>query len=105
MVSEGRVVRVNGPLVIADGMREAQMFEVVYVSDLKLVGEITRIEGDRAFIQVYESTDGVKPGDKVYRSGAPLSVELGPGLIGKIYDGLQRPLDSCLLYTSDAADE
>ncbi|BAK54572.1 ATP synthase subunit A [Sulfurisphaera tokodaii] len=94
MVSEGRVVRVNGPLVIADGMREAQMFEVVYVSDLKLVGEITRIEGDRAFIQVYESTDGVKPGDKVYRSGAPLSVELGPGLIGKIYDGLQRPLDS-----------
>lgn len=94
MVSEGRVVRVNGPLVIADGMREAQMFEVVYVSDLRLVGEITRIEGDRAFIQVYESTDGVRPGDKVYRSGAPLSIELGPGMLGKIYDGLQRPLNS-----------
>ncbi|BFH74459.1 ATP synthase subunit A [Sulfurisphaera javensis] len=100
MVSEGRVVRVNGPLVIADGMREAQMFEVVYVSDLRLVGEITRIEGDRAFIQVYESTDGVKPGDKVYRSGAPLSVELGPGLLGRIYDGLQRPLDAIAKITS-----
>ena len=94
MVSEGRVVRVNGPLVVADGMREAQMFEVVYVSDLRLVGEITRIEGDRAYIQVYESTDGIKPGDKVYRSGAPLSIELGPGMLGQIYDGLQRPLST-----------
>jgi len=94
MVSEGRVVRVNGPLVVADGMREAQMFEVVYVSDLRLVGEITRIEGDRAYIQVYESTDGIKPGDKVYRSGAPLSIELGPGMLGQLYDGLQRPLHS-----------
>ena len=94
MVSEGRVVRVNGPLVVAEGMREAQMFEVVYVSDLRLVGEITRIEGDRAYIQVYESTDGVKPGDKIYRSGAPLSVELGPGMLSQIFDGLQRPLST-----------
>ncbi|MFP3201078.1 MAG: ATP synthase subunit A [Sulfolobus sp.] len=94
MVMEGRVVRVNGPLVIADGMREAQMFEVVEVGDLRLVGEITRIEGDRAYIQVYEDTSNIRPGEKVYRSGAPLSVELGPGLLGKIYDGLQRPLDT-----------
>jgi len=99
MPMEGRVVRVNGPLVVADGMREAQMFEVVYVGDLKLVGEITRIEGDRAFIQVYESTDGIKPGDKVYRSGAPLSVELGPGMLGQIYDGLQRPLSAIAQIT------
>ena len=99
MPMEGRVVRVNGPLVVADGMREAQMFEVVYVGDLKLVGEITRIEGDRAFIQVYENTDGIKPGDKVYRSGAPLSVELGPGMIGQIYDGLQRPLSAIAQIT------
>ena len=99
MASEGRVVRVNGPLVVAEGMKEAQMFEVVYVSDLRLVGEITRIEGDRAYIQVYESTDGVKPGDKVYRSGAPLSVELGPGMLGRIFDGLQRPLSTIAQLT------
>lgn len=93
MAGEGRVVRVNGPLVVADGMRNAQMFEVVEVGELRLVGEITRIEGDRAYIQVYEATDGIKPGEKAYRTGSLLSVELGPGLMGGIFDGLQRPLD------------
>ncbi|MFP3197091.1 MAG: ATP synthase subunit A [Sulfolobaceae archaeon] len=93
MAGEGRVIRVNGPLVVADGMRSAQMYEVVEVGEPRLIGEITRIEGDKAFVQVYETTDGIKPGDKVYRTGAPLSVELGPGLLGRIFDGLQRPLD------------
>ena len=93
MSEKGRIIRVNGPLVVADNMRNAQMYEVVEVGEQRLVGEITRIEGDRAFIQVYEDTSGIKPNEPVYRTGAPLSVELGPGLIGKIFDGLQRPLD------------
>ncbi|BDB97394.1 ATP synthase subunit A [Saccharolobus caldissimus] len=93
-MEKGRIVRVNGPLVVADNMRNAQMYEVVEVGEPRLVGEITRIEGDRAYIQVYEDTSGIKPNEPVYRTGAPLSVELGPGLIGKIFDGLQRPLDS-----------
>lgn len=92
--SVGKIVRINGPLVVAENMREGSMYEVVEVGENRLIGEITRIEGDRAYIQVYESTSGVKPGDKVYGTGAPLSVELGPGLISKIYDGIQRPLDS-----------
>lgn len=90
----GRIVRVNGPLVVADNMKDALMYEVVEVGELRLVGEITRIEGDRAFIQVYEDTSGIKPGDPVYGTGSLLSAELGPGLIGKIFDGLERPLDS-----------
>ncbi|WP_338600631.1 ATP synthase subunit A [Sulfolobus tengchongensis] len=93
-MEKGRIVRVNGPLVVADNMRNAQMYEVVEVGELRLIGEITRIEGDRAFIQVYEDTSGIKPNEPVYRTGAPLSIELGPGLVGKIFDGLQRPLDS-----------
>lgn len=93
-MEKGRIVRVNGPLVVADNMRNAQMYEVVEVGEPRLVGEITRIEGDKAYIQVYEDTSGIKPNEPVYRTGAPLSVELGPGLIGKIFDGLQRPLDS-----------
>ncbi|QGA67534.1 ATP synthase subunit A [Sulfolobus sp. E11-6] len=93
-MDNGRIVRINGPLVVADNMRNAQMYEVVEVGEPRLIGEITRIEGDRAFIQVYEDTSGIKPNEPVYRTGAPLSIELGPGLIGKIFDGLQRPLDS-----------
>ncbi|AEB94476.1 ATP synthase subunit A [Metallosphaera cuprina] len=88
----GKVARVNGPLVVAEGMKDAQMFEVVEVGEPKLVGEITRIEGDRAYIQVYEDTSGIRPGEPVYGSGAPLSVELGPGLLGQLFDGLLRPL-------------
>ncbi|MCH4814782.1 MAG: ATP synthase subunit A [Saccharolobus sp.] len=93
-MNNGRIVRINGPLVVADNMKNAQMYEVVEVGEPRLIGEITRIEGDRAFIQVYEDTSGIKPNEPVYRTGAPLSIELGPGLMGKIFDGLQRPLDS-----------
>ncbi len=89
---EGRIVKVSGPLVIAEGMREANMFDVVHVGDMALVGEVIEIHGDRASIQVYEETAGLGRGDKVISSGAPLSVELGPGLIANIYDGIQRPL-------------
>ncbi len=88
----GRIIRIAGPLVVAEGMRGAQMYEMVEVGEERLVGEINRIVGDRAYIQVYESTSGLRPGEPVYGTGAPLSVELGPGLIGQIYDGIQRPL-------------
>ncbi len=91
---KGRIVRVAGPLVVAEGMTGIQMYEMVEVGEERLVGEVNRIVGDKAYIQVYESTTGLKPGDPVYGTGAPLSVELGPGLIGKIYDGIQRPLDA-----------
>ncbi|MCI8589644.1 MAG: V-type ATP synthase subunit A [Clostridiales bacterium] len=90
---EGKIVKVSGPLVIAEGMREANMFDVVHVGDAKLIGEIIEMHGGRASIQVYEETAGLGKGDKVVSSGAPLSVELGPGLIGNIYDGIQRPLE------------
>ena len=90
---EGRILKVSGPLVIAEGMREANMFDVVRVGEKGLVGEIIEMHGDRASIQVYEETAGLGRGDRVVSTDAPLSVELGPGLIGSIYDGIQRPLD------------
>ncbi len=89
----GKVVKVSGPLVVAEDIPNAKMYEMVYVSDKKLFGEIIEIKGNNASIQVYEDTSGVGPGDPVYSTGMPLSVELGPGLIGSIYDGVQRPLD------------
>ena len=89
----GKVIKVSGPLVVASGMREANMFDVVRVGEMRLIGEIIEIRGDRASIQVYEETAGIGPGDRVYSTGEPLSVELGPGLISSIYDGIQRPLD------------
>ncbi|BAN89763.1 V-type ATP synthase subunit A [Aeropyrum camini SY1 = JCM 12091] len=92
MAVKGSIVRISGPLVVAEGMSGAQMYEMVYVGEDRLIGEITRIRGDRAFIQVYESTSGLRPGEPVVGTGAPLSVELGPGLLGTIYDGVQRPL-------------
>ena len=88
----GTVVRVSGPIVVAVGMREARMYEVVQVGDLGLIGEVVRVLEDRATIQVYENTTGLKPGAPVQRTGAALSVSLGPGLLGNIYDGIQRPL-------------
>ena len=91
---EGKILKVSGPLVIAEGMREANMFDVVRVGEKKLIGEIIEIHGDRASIQVYEETAGIGRGDKVVSTGAPLSVELGPGLITNIYDGIQRPLET-----------
>jgi len=92
-MSQGRIVKVSGPLVIAEGMKDANMFDVVRVSEHKLIGEIIEMHDDRASIQVYEETAGLGPGEPVVSTGAPLSVELGPGLIEKMYDGIQRPLE------------
>jgi len=93
MQNVGRVVKVAGPLIIAENMNHANMFDVVKVSNLNLIGEIIEMRGDKASIQVYEETGGIGVGDPVYTTGEPLSVELGPGLIENIYDGIQRPLD------------
>lgn len=92
-MAEGRIIKVSGPLVVAEGMAAANMYEVVRVSEKRLIGEIIELRGDRASIQVYEETTGLGPGEPIYLTGAPLSVELGPGLIEAIYDGIQRPLD------------
>jgi V/A-type H+-transporting ATPase subunit A len=91
-MSKGTIKKVAGPLVVAEGMRDANMFDVVRVSEQRLIGEIIEIHGDKASIQVYEETSGLGPGEPVESTGAPLSVELGPGLIGSIFDGIQRPL-------------
>ena len=93
MVAKGKIVWVSGPAVKADGMSSVKMYETVEVGESKLIGEVIRLTGDVAFIQVYESTSGLKPGEEVIGTGQPLSVLLGPGIIGKIYDGIQRPLD------------
>ncbi len=91
-MTEGKIIKVSGPLVIAEGMREANMFDVVRVGEENLIGEIIEMHGDRASIQVYEETAGLGRGDRVISTGEPLSVELGPGLMENIYDGIQRPL-------------
>lgn len=98
----GTIVKVSGPLVIAEGMRDANMFDVVRVSDKHLIGEIIEMHGDRASIQVYEETSGLRPGEQVVSVGMPMSVELGPGLISTIYDGIQRPLEK--LYAVGGAN-
>ncbi len=90
----GRVRRVNGPVIEADGITDAQMLELVQVGESRLVGEVLKLSGNRAVIQVYEDTTGLAPRDNVYGAGMPLSLELGPGLIGSIYDGIQRPLEA-----------
>lgn len=91
-MTDGKIIKVSGPLVIAEGMREANMFDVVHVGDNDLIGEIIEIHGDKASVQVYEETAGLGRGDRVVSTGSPLSVELGPGLVASIYDGIQRPL-------------
>ncbi len=88
----GRIIRVSGPLVVAEGMENANVYDVVRVSDSKLIGEIIEMRGDKASIQVYEETVGIGPGEPVYTTGEPLSVELGPGLLEAMFDGIQRPL-------------
>ena len=93
MSSKGNIVKISGPLVVAEGMRDANMFDVVRVSQKRLIGEIIEMHGDRASIQVYEETAGLGTGEPVESTGEPMSAELGPGLIGSIYDGIQRPLD------------
>ncbi len=100
-MNKGTVVKVSGPLVIAEGMRSANMFDVVRVSNQRLIGEIIEMHGDKASIQVYEETAGLGPGEPVYTTGEPMSVELGPGLIGSIYDGIQRPLDDIMEKTGN----
>ena len=92
-MTEGRIQKISGPLVIAEGMRNANMFDVVRVGEQQLIGEIIEIHGDRASIQVYEETAGLGRGDRVVSTGAPLSAELGPGLATTIYDGIQLPLE------------
>ncbi len=93
-MSQGKIVKVSGPLVVASGMEDADMFDVVRVGDLGLIGEIIEMRGDMASIQVYEETAGIGPGAPVVSTGAQLSVELGPGLIETMYDGIQRPLEA-----------
>ena len=95
-MSTGVIKKVAGPLVIAEGMRECNMFDVVHVSEMNLVGEVIEMHGDLASIQVYEETSGLGPGEPVVSTGSQLSVELGPGLIESIYDGIQRPLDDIM---------
>jgi V/A-type H+-transporting ATPase subunit A len=100
-MSKGTIKKVAGPLVIAEGMRDASMFDIVRVSDQRLIGEIIEIHGDEASIQVYEETSGLGPGEPVESIGVPMSVELGPGLMGNIYDGIQRPLNTILEQTGN----
>jgi V/A-type H+/Na+-transporting ATPase subunit A len=92
-MNAGKILKVSGPLVVADQMEGVEMYEVVHVGQERLVGEVIELRGTTASIQVYEATEGLGPGDPVYPTGAPLVVELGPGLISAIYDGIQRPLD------------
>ena len=98
---EGRIVKVSGPLITAQGMGNSEMYDVVRVSEQKLIGEIIELRGDTASIQVYEETSGLGPGEPVFSTGSPLSVELAPGLIESIFDGIQRPLDVIRQQTGD----
>lgn len=92
-MSDGQIIKISGPLVVANHMKSANMFDVVRVGDLGLIGEIIEMRGDQASIQVYEETAGLKPGDRVVSTGEPLSAELGPGILQMIFDGIQRPLE------------
>ncbi len=100
-MQQGTIVKVAGPLIVAEGMKDATMYDVVRVSDQNLIGEIIEMRGDRASIQVYEETAGIGPGEPVYTTGSPLSVELGPGLIEAIFDGIQRPLTEIRKVSGD----
>jgi V/A-type H+-transporting ATPase subunit A len=101
LVAKGRIVWVSGPAVRADGMSTTKMYETVEVGESKLIGEVIRLTGDIAFIQVYETTSGLRPGEPVVGTGQPLSVTLGPGIIGQIYDGIQRPLSEMAKKSGD----
>ena len=91
---EGRIVKVSGPLIVAENMADVKVYDVVKVGEDELIGEVIELRRDRASIQVYEETSGLGVGDKVVSTGEPLSVELAPGIIGGIYDGIQRPLET-----------
>lgn len=103
-MSSGIIKKISGPLVVAEGMRDANMFDVVRVGDKRLIGEIIEMHNDSASIQVYEETSGLGPGETVESTGEPLSVELGPGLIGSIFDGIQRPLDDIMKICGNNID-
>lgn len=100
-MKQGKVVKVSGPLVVADDMQGVQMYELVRVGEQQLIGEVIELHGAAASIQVYEATEGIGPGAPVYATGSPLVVQLGPGLMGSIYDGIQRPLDVLREQTGD----
>lgn len=100
-MKQGTIIKVSGPLVVAKGCAGSKMYDMVRVSEKKLIGEIIELKGDLAFIQVYEETAGIGPGEPVYLTNEPLSVELGPGLISSIYDGIQRPLDIIRMQSGD----
>ena len=101
MARIGHVYRIAGPLVVAEGLTGSMIYEVVEVGEEGLIGEIIGLQGDKAFIQVYEDTTGLTVGEKVVATGRMLSAELGPGLIGAIYDGLQRPEKAIAELTKD----
>jgi len=101
LVITGKIIKISGPVVIADGLKGTQMYETMRVGEEKLIGEIIELEGSTATIQVYEETKGMKPGEIVESTGGPLSVELGPGIIGSIFDGIQRPLESIKSQAGD----
>src|SRR4029078_5382933 len=92
-MSSAFISRISGSVVVATGIENAQMFDVVRIGELGLLGEIIRLEGTKATVQVYEDTTGLRPGEKVINTKRPLSMQLGPGLLKSIYDGIQRPLD------------
>src|SRR5690554_2766401 len=93
MAISGKIQKISGPAVIAEGMMGARMFDIVRVGDEQLIGEIIRLDGNTAFVQVYEDTAGLTVGEPVVSTGLPLAVELGPGMLNGIFDGIQRPLD------------
>ena len=93
-MKEGVIVKVSGPLVVARGLAGTNIYDIVRVGKQRLLGEVVEIRTDNYSIQVYEETEGIGPGQPVYPTGEPLSVELGPGLIGSIFDGIQRPLET-----------
>lgn len=101
MIVEGKITKIAGPVITSSGMKGTQMYEMVRVGESKLIGEIIELKGETATIQVYEETAGMKPGEPVESTGGPLSVELGPGIIGAIFDGIQRPLENIKLLTGD----
>src|SRR5438309_991002 len=100
-MGESIVSRISGPVVVATGLEGAQMYDVVRIGELGLVGEIIRLEGNKATIQVYEDTTGLRPGEKLINTKRPLSIQLGPGLLTSIYDGIQRPLDVLRAQSGD----
>ena len=97
----GKIIRIAGPVVGANGLNRVRLYDVVHVGELALVGEVIRLMGDLAIIQVYEDTSGVRIGEPVVNTGLPLVAHLGPGLLGSVYDGLQRPLEAIAASTGD----